>query len=177
MPDQPRVSHDDLRELAMRILKRSEWQGFKKPKRVGFSCSIVLSELVSAATDIPDAIGWSYGHSVLIECKTSRSDFIADFKKPHRLAGTGAGEIRFFLTPPGIAKPSELGDWGLIETDGKLAEIIVDAPKRTIDLAGHLSEKRMLISTIRRIRTREFLMISREDFSEQPEEPICQTNQ
>jgi len=98
----------------------------------------------------------------MIECKVSRSDFFADAKKPQRLAGTGIGERRYFMTPVGLVKPSELPEeWGLIEIDGRSASVVVECPKRTIDLSGHVAEKRLLLSTISRIRTREFLMIQR----------------
>ncbi|NKF21565.1 hypothetical protein [Solimonas marina] len=100
--------HTDLCTRAARWLRQS----------VG--CGVVISEMVSAAGEIPDAIGWRYGESVLVEAKVSRSDFLADRKKPWRLSpDTGMGDWRFFLTPAGLLSPAEIPDgWGLIEVDG-----------------------------------------------------------
>jgi hypothetical protein len=147
----------------MRVLKRSSWRGYGNTRQVGLNCSIVLSELVTAAGDIPDAIGWQMGVSYMIECKASRSDFFADARKPQRLAGTGAGEHRYFMVPLGMITPTELPpEWGLLEVDGKQVTETVRAERRKLDTAGHIQEKRMLLSTISRIRTREFLIISAE---------------
>jgi hypothetical protein len=156
------ITHEQLRKAAMACLKRSTWDS-----KCGFGCNIILSELVSSAAEIPDAIGWVWGSSVLIECKVSRSDFFADAKKTHRLSGTGSGERRFFLTPPSLIGPEELPEgWGLLELHGRSVKQIVDCERRPIDLASHQSEKRMLLSTISRIRMREFLIISREAVDE-----------
>lgn len=48
------------------------------------SCGVAFKELVTNACngECPDVIGFgAWGHSVLIECKTSRQDFKADAKK------------------------------------------------------------------------------------------------
>src|SRR2546427_11384384 len=50
-----------------------------------YVCGVILSEQCSANWEMPDAIGWKRAcHSVLIECKISRSDFLADRDKPFR---------------------------------------------------------------------------------------------
>jgi hypothetical protein len=159
------MTHDDLRMKAISILRRSNAVARKGgwKHQLGFSCGVILSEISSAANDNPDAIGWSYGRSVMIECKMSRADFFADSKKPQRLTGTGAGERRYFMTPKGLLKPAELPEnWGLIEWDGNETIEAVGAPKRQLDLLGHVAEKKMLLSTVRRIRMREFLIIQDE---------------
>jgi hypothetical protein len=48
---------------------------------------------------MPDAIGWKHAcHSVLVERKVTRSDFLADRAKPFRLdLGPGVGCERFYL--------------------------------------------------------------------------------
>ena len=48
-------------------------------KTVG--CSFCLTELTTSAGEIPDAIGWKNGRSILIECKATRADFLSDKKK------------------------------------------------------------------------------------------------
>jgi hypothetical protein len=165
------MTHDELRAKAMSVLRRPPvtWTrtGKWKERRAGFACGVILSELASVAGDIPDAIGWSYGHSVLIECKVSRSDFFRDAKKPQRQNGSGAGERRFYMVPKGLIEQADLPQgWGLLEVDGREVMEVVPAPRRTLDLAAHVQEKLMLLSTIRRIRTREFLIIQREDGGE-----------
>ncbi|HEX9959843.1 MAG TPA: hypothetical protein VGB00_02855, partial [Pyrinomonadaceae bacterium] len=65
-------------------------------------CSVVVSEITSAASEQPDAIGWRGGNSILIECKVSRSDFLADRKKSFREhLEMGMGDYRYFLAPVG----------------------------------------------------------------------------
>ena len=158
------MTHDELRLLAMRVLKRNRYRKGVL-HHIGFGCGLILSELVSSLSpEIPDAIGWSSGRSILIECKTSRSDFLADAKKPHRQAGEGPGETRYFMTPSGLVAPAELPEgWGLLEVDERQqVKLVVTAPRRHLNTEGHRSEKAMLLSTLRRIRTREFLIISAE---------------
>ncbi len=84
-------------------------------------CKIVLTEFVANSTEIPDAIGWHSCGSLLIECKTSRSDFLADRKKPHRMADrdgigtTGLGDYRYFMCYPGVIRTKDLPPgWGLL---------------------------------------------------------------
>ena len=52
-----------------------------------------------------DAIGWKRAcHSVLVECKISRADFLADRDKPFRQKPEfGVGSERFYLVPEGLA--------------------------------------------------------------------------
>jgi hypothetical protein len=67
-------------------------------KREGFA--VVASELVTGGTrEQADVIGFRSNCSVLIEAKVSRSDFLADARKPHRVAG-GLGVYRFYLARP-----------------------------------------------------------------------------
>ena len=66
--------------------------------------------------------GWS---SIVVEVKTSRSDFHADFKKKYRSEtwqDQVPGNYRYFLVPKGLVSPDELPDGhGLLEwEDGKI---------------------------------------------------------
>jgi len=80
-------------------------------KRAG--CGIAFKELKSAGMEIPDAIGFFHGGSIVIECKVSRSDFLQDLKKPHRKKGMGL--FRYYMCPVGLIKESELPKkWGLL---------------------------------------------------------------
>ena len=67
----------------------------------GYRCGMVLSEQACASGEMPDAIGWKQAcHSVLVECKVSRPDFLQDRQKPFRLKPEkGVGNERFYLTP------------------------------------------------------------------------------
>ncbi len=61
-----------------------------------------------------DAILFCSSNSYMIETKISRADFLADFKKPHRVDG-GIGNYRYYACPEGLIKPDEVPDkWGLI---------------------------------------------------------------
>lgn len=81
------------------------------------SCSIVLKEYASYSIEQPDCIGFNSCYSVLVECKTSRSDFLADRKKVFRiLPDKGMGNYRFYLCDEGLLSENELPEkWGLLE--------------------------------------------------------------
>jgi hypothetical protein len=97
------------------------------------NCGVVITELVSYANEIPDAFGMRSFYSILIECKTSRSDFFADRKKIFRqMPEQGIGDYRFFLCDEGLIKPEDLPErWGLLWWNGKQVKRIV-GPKGNI---------------------------------------------
>lgn len=88
-----------------------------------FHCRVILTELVAytKSLEIPDVIGWVNGQCILVECKTSRSDFRADQKKISRTGYIkGLGDWRFYLTESGILDDLEMPEeWGLYEIRGK----------------------------------------------------------
>ncbi|KAA0888733.1 hypothetical protein [Oryzomonas rubra] len=95
-------------------------------------CSFAFTELVTMGTDeIPDALGFRDGHSILIECKTSRSDFLADKKKIFRRnPRLGVGTFRLFLCPEGVIRREDLpARWGLIWVNEKGKPRQVVGPK------------------------------------------------
>lgn len=114
------LTHKALCELAVRWLKRPASQK-------GPGCTVAISETVNWVNgEIPDAIGWRsngtrFNGSVLVEVKVSRSDFLADAKKPHRLKPeTAMGAYRYFMCPEGLIQVSELPPrWGLIEVNSR----------------------------------------------------------
>jgi hypothetical protein len=80
---------------------------------------VAFKELVTTAREIPDVIGFDSWQSILIECKTSRSDFFRDKKKAHKAHSKGMGNWRFICCAKGLIKVSELPEkWGLIYVDG-----------------------------------------------------------
>jgi len=142
------MTHEDLRTAAVRWLTNTR------------RCSVVLSELVSAAGEIPDAIGWKYGMSCVVECKASRSDFYANANKPHSRSGSGLGRHRFFLCQPSIIVADDLleMDYGLlwIKDSGQI-RVVREALDRDTNATKEIC---MLTSALRRVRTREFLTIN-----------------
>lgn len=141
------MTHEELRKAAVRWLTKSK------------KCSVVLSEMVSAAGDIPDAIGWKYGMSHMVECKASRSDFHANKNKPHERAQSGVGCLRFFLCAPEIIKVDDLleSNYGLLWLESGGIRLKKEPVARE---TNHRKEISMLTSALRRVRTREFLTIN-----------------
>lgn len=80
-------------------------------------CSVVITEIgIWSTNEIPDVLGFTARHSVLVECKTSRADFFGDAKKVFRReAERGMGNFRFYLCPAGLIKAEEIAaPWGLV---------------------------------------------------------------
>lgn len=77
--------------------------------------------------------GWS---SIVVEVKTSRSDFHADFKKKYRTdtwRDQVPGNYRYFLAPKGLISPEELPEGhGLLEWDGERITRIVPSSYRQV---------------------------------------------
>ncbi|HZC22884.1 MAG TPA: hypothetical protein VE866_06060, partial [Candidatus Binatia bacterium] len=121
------LSHEDLRKAAICWLKLRKYD-YRNQIPIGGNCTILTSEIVSNASDNPDAIGWNMGHSVLVECKASRADYHRDQKKPQRQVGTGMGEHRYYFTPKGLLSPEEIPEgWGLVEYENGKASITIHA--------------------------------------------------
>ena len=93
-------------------------------RKNGFAVTAI--ELGTAwSREHPDVLGFRSTCSAMIEVKISRSDFIADRKKPERKAG-GLGIYRFYLCPEGMIKPDELPPrWGLLYAKGRSVVSIV----------------------------------------------------
>lgn len=132
-------------------------------------CSFAFTELVCLATsEIPDAIGFQSGQSFLVECKTSRADFLADRKKVFRRnPWMGMGDFRYFICPAGIIKPEELPEkWGLIWVNEKGKPRQVVGPKGNIwstqkdfmhEEKNVKAEMWMMASALRRLHLRGVL--------------------
>jgi hypothetical protein len=126
--------------------------------RSRYGCGIVLSEQYCATGEVPDVIGWKAScQSVLVECKVSRPDFLADAGKPFRLKPEeGLGSRRIYMAPAGVIAPTELPKhWGLLECRGREVELVVK-PAR-VDLrtqVGFLKEMNLLLASLRRVEVR-----------------------
>lgn len=79
-------------------------------------CHIVLCEQKSIYNnEIPDVLGFTHNSSVLIECKASRSDFLADKNKVFKSNEESIGKYRMYACPKGMIKKHEIPEnWGLL---------------------------------------------------------------
>lgn len=126
------MTHAELVRLAVRHLYTTR------------NCSIVISE--RGGSEMPDAIGWWRNGSVLIECKTSMSDYYAEKRKPHRNGGNlGMGKDRYYLTPKGMLRNVEPpAGWGVLEVRGTRVYRVRESKTRTE--WDRDSETRMLLA-------------------------------
>jgi hypothetical protein len=122
-----------------------------------YRCGVVLSEQACISGEMPDAIGWKKAcHSVVVECKVSRGDFLADRGKPSRLRpDTGLGCERFYLMPAGLAEADELpAGWGLLEYRNRKVILIRRSAKNFRSDAGFKYEMNLLLASLRRVEIR-----------------------
>jgi hypothetical protein len=99
-------------------------------------CAFAVGEIVAWTGEIPDAIGFKSNRSIVVECKTSRADFLADNKKPFRAKPEkGMGDHRYFLCPEGVIKPEDqLNGWGLLYLkNGRIKRIVCPVTKKAPD--------------------------------------------
>lgn len=151
------ITHRQLVEIAHKwVLKNA-------------SCGVAFKELVcSCSNEIPDVIGFgSWDHSVLVECKVSRSDFLSDKNKSFRLnPETGMGTQRFYCCPTGLIKIQDLPDgWGLLYVSDKgkcqrVHEVLLPNPKFPNSKIAFkherniLAERSIMYSALRRLHLR-----------------------
>lgn len=149
------MTHNELIKIAERWLLSAK------------GCGFVLKELVTYNYEIPDAIGFRDGESILVECKASRADFLSDKKKAFRQdSSQGMGGFRYFMCPSGIIKVEDLPPkWGLVYVNEKGKARQVFGPKGNIlyskdskqflfDNKNIKAELRMLASSLRRVHIR-----------------------
>ncbi len=123
-----------------------------------YRCGIILSEQSCSSGETPDVIGWKGKcRSVVVECKVSRADFLADSQKAWRKdPNIALGCERFYLAPSGLISPSELpSGWGLLECRGRKIELVV-RPRRTSmrTAEGLMLEMNLLLASLRRVEVR-----------------------
>ena len=156
------MTHSALIELAVRWL------------RTTYRCGIILSEQACCTGEVPDVVGWkgvSRGapgvrrarrgascRSVLVECKSSRADFLADRGKPWRLDPQGAlGCERFYMAPAGLIAAAELpSGWGLLAVRNRKVDVTLACNKRKSlrTPEGLLNEMNLLLASLRRVEIR-----------------------
>jgi hypothetical protein len=139
------MTHEQLVTKAVEWLRR-------------YGCGIVLSEQACVSGEVPDAIGWKgVCRSVLVECKLTRSDFLADRAKPFRLnPETGLGCERWYFTPAGLLSPEDLPRyWGLLELRAGKLRVALKASRHSQRMpAGLLYEMNLLLASLRRVEVR-----------------------
>jgi hypothetical protein len=138
------VTHAKLVSLAVAWLRR-------------YRCGVVLSEQACVSGEMPDAIGWKKAcHSVLVECKVSRPDFLADREKPFRQKPeTGVGCERYYLAPRGLIRVEELRPgWGLLEVCGREIEKAKPSANNLRTPIGFGYEMNLLLASLRRVEVR-----------------------
>jgi hypothetical protein len=138
------MTHTQLVERAVRWLR-------------SYRCGVVLSEQACVSGEMPDAIGWKRAnHSVLVECKLTRADFLADRCKPFRQKPEqGVGSERFYLTPSALVRREELPPgWGLLEFRRGRVELVEPSAKNLRTAAGFRYEMNLLLASLRRVEVR-----------------------
>jgi hypothetical protein len=122
-----------------------------------YRCGVVLSEQACVSGEMPDAIGWKRAcHSVVVECKVTRSDFLADRAKSFRLKPEqGVGCERFYLVPAGLIRHEELPQgWGLLEHNRGKIEVAHLSGKNLRSATGFRYEMNLLLASLRRVEVR-----------------------
>jgi len=141
------MTHEELVDLAVRWLRSS------------YRCGIILSEQACCSGEIPDVIGWKGRcRSVLVECKVSRADFLADRGKPWRANPEAAlGSERYYMAPAGLIAATELPlGWGLLEVRGRKLQVTLACSKRRSlrTPEGLMNEMNLLLASLRRVEIR-----------------------
>ena len=122
---------------------------------LGRRCSVVLYEFAAAGDENPDVIGWASGaDSILIECKSTRSDFLRDATKTVRKnSRAGMGRRRYYLCPPEVIQVKDLPPkWGLLWT--ARGQVVVKREARGHPERNLVAEVRFLGSMLRRAQIR-----------------------
>jgi hypothetical protein len=138
------MTHAQLVEKAVRWLRH-------------YRCGVVLSEQACVSGEMPDALGWKRAcHSVLVECKVTRADFLADRAKPVRLKPEqGVGCERFYLVPARLLRREELPQgWGLLEYQSGKIETTHPSAKNLRSATGFRYEMNLLLASLRRVELR-----------------------
>lgn len=110
------LTHRELCNYGWRFLRTNGFKtAFQEPFRA-----------VTSWGEQPDVIGFRNGASCLLEAKCSRSDLLADHKKPFRLEPEkGMGDWRFYICEPGVINIADLPEgWGLLHvTNGRVRKV------------------------------------------------------
>ena len=145
-----KVSHDELGVIAGKWLKRNGVSQQVTDGRYPASIVTVINKLMYNS-EYPDVIGFikMADWSIIVEVKTSRSDFLRDHNKIVRTSPNfGMGNFRYYCCPDGLIKKEELPDkWGLLYLcKGKIKEIV--EPKH-IEVVNNRAERYLMLYYLR----------------------------
>jgi len=137
--------------------KAAKWLRQRKNReRMSSGWKYVTVELNVVGAESADVWAFNGEHTVMIEVKTSRNDFLRDKKKFWRQDGSEeyrCGNYRYYLAPEGIIKKEDLPEnWGLLEWNGKEISRVIDA---TLVETNGTSDMRILSSLLRREKFKE----------------------
>ena len=118
-------------------LEGAKWLKRKKnAERFETPWKYIAVELCVYGCENPDIWAFNGWSTIVVEVKTSRSDFKNDKKKWWRMPGHEqciAGNYRYYLVPKGLLKPDDLPEGvGLLEYDGKNIERTIKAARKTV---------------------------------------------
>lgn len=120
------MTHSELVDRAVRWLKKTR------------RCGVVFREH-TADFEHPDALGFKTASSILVECKVSRADFLADQKKRSRvrMAANQANRPAFecwYMAPTGLLRECDIpSGWGLVVADGPRVRVVVNGTRQIDD--------------------------------------------
>jgi hypothetical protein len=138
------MTHAQLVQIAVQWLRQ-------------YRCGVVLSEQACLSGEMPDAIGWKRAcHSVVVECKISRADFLADLSKPFRSKPeTAVGCERFYLAPAGLLSACELPKGsGLLELRNRQINKVKPSARNLRSDIGFQYEMNLLLASLRHVELR-----------------------
>lgn len=151
------MTHDDMIKLGVKWLQKP----YAACAPYGHSSmTIIITELKTCTStgEIPDAIAFSSskGSSVLLEAKVSKSDFLADLRKPFRSQSNGKcgmGDQRWYIAPKGVIPVDKLPErWGLLEYDAELKKLLIARRCGLFPMKDYENEMRILCSAMCRLR-------------------------
>lgn len=126
------MTHRELVERAYQWLRGTQ------------KCQFAMMEPGSIMNkEIPDAIGWKNGESILVECKVSQPDLDADKRKRFRKNPVlGMGRYRYYMVEPGIKVGNIYNSWGLLVVkDGR---VYIERISERFDEHNYTDEARLL---------------------------------
>lgn len=104
------------------------WLRNKSASHIPYRSKVILLEMVGYQSmmygcELPDVLGvWNNNIVINIECKVSRSDFLADKNKLHNHP---IGNYKFFACPYGLISPDEIPkEFGLLYLNGRGGKLI-----------------------------------------------------
>lgn len=128
------ASHKELEEAGARWLAQ---------RGRLWSCPFVKIEPHGEGVELPDVIGFGFGYSHVIECKTSRSDYLRDLTKRWRSVQRPMGSYRWWLCPAGLLTTDDLPDGeGLLYLEDGAVSVVrkaVERPAEERNLRGELA--------------------------------------